>query len=439
MQEWVGSCTDVEDAKRAEREREQARQTAELLNQIGPAINSELDSRKLTQTITDLATEVTGAQFGAFFHIVTDENGESYLLYTLSGAPIEAFSKFPKPRNTAVFGPTFNGKRVVRSADITADPRYGKNPPYHGMPEGHLPVRSYLAVPVVSRGGKVLGGLFFGHEKIDVFSEQHERIAIGIAAQAAIALDNAQLFAEARRTQDELLRSNTELRRANADLEQFAYSASHDLQEPIRNIAISGDVLNRRYGQALDTNAKEYLAFMTNGAKRMERLVKDLLAYTQSANRDGESVETSDAAAALEQALSILSSNINEADAAVTYDALPTVRIPAVQLEQLFQNLIGNAIKYRRDNEAPRIHVGAEREDQHWRFAVCDNGIGIPPEYKERIFGIFKRLHTEGKYAGTGIGLAICQRIVERSGGRIWVESEGEGKGSTFYFTLPVP
>ena len=171
----------ISDCKRADEERAKLLKTAELLNHIGPVISGELDAERLTQTITDLATEVTGAQFGAFFHNVVNHKGEEYLLYTLSGVPREAFAHFPMPRNTAVFGPTFRGEGVVRSADITRDPRYGKNVPYCGMPEGHLPVRSYLAAPVMSRDGKVLGGLFFGHALTAIFTEQHEVIVRAIA------------------------------------------------------------------------------------------------------------------------------------------------------------------------------------------------------------------------------------------------------------------
>jgi len=427
---------DISDRKRADEERAKLLKTAELLNRISPMISSELDAERLTQTITDLATEVTGAQFGAFFHNVVNQNGEEYLLYTLSGVPREAFAHFPMPRNTAVFGPTFRGEGVVRSADITQDPRYGKNAPYRGMPEGHLPVRSYLAAPVMSRGGKVLGGLFFGHARTDVFTEQHDVIVRAIAGQAAIALDNAFLFTETRRKKEELARANEELQRANADLEQFAYSASHDLQEPIRNMAVFGEILGRRYGQALDDKGKEYLAFVRTGAIRMEALVKDLLAYTQAAGRD-QKIEDVDSEQALARSLANLATTIRETQAAITHDPLPVVRIGEVQLQQLFQNLVGNAIKYSRDAESPRIHIRANLIADRWQFAVQDNGIGIHPDHKEKIFGIFKRLHTDGKYPGTGIGLAICQKIVERSGGRLWVESAGEGKGSTFYFTLP--
>ena len=181
-----------------------------------------------------------------------------------------------------MFDPTFRGDGPVRSDDITQDPRYGQNSPYHGMPEGHLPVRSYLAAPVVSRSGEVLGGLFFGHGQPAQFTEQHEQLAIGIAAQAAIALDNARLFAESQRAREALTRMNTELRRANDALEQFAFSASHDLKEPLRMISIYSQILQRKYRGRLDEEADKYLDYAVEGVKRMERLVQDLLAYTQS-------------------------------------------------------------------------------------------------------------------------------------------------------------
>jgi light-regulated signal transduction histidine kinase (bacteriophytochrome) len=222
----------------------------------------------------------------------------------------------------------------------------------------------------------------------------------------------------------------------NADLEQFAYSASHDLQEPIRNVAVYAEILNRRSGQSLDEKGKECVAFIRESATRMHSLVKGLLAYVQSGSTE-EAFEDVDMASALEDALVNLAASIQESRAEVTHDVLPVVPTRDGQIEHVFQNLIGNAVKYRRDGEPPRIHITAERLKDEWRIGVKDSGIGIAPEYKDRVFGIFKRLHNDQKYAGTGIGLAICQRIVESHGGRIWVESEGDGKGSTFYFTLP--
>lgn len=233
-----------------------------------------------------------------------------------------------------------------------------------------------------------------------------------------------------------LLRSNERLRRANFELQQFAYSASHDLQEPLRNVAVYSEMVSRRYAAALDADGTEFLGFITSGARRLEMLIKDLLAYTRTASAPDDENEAASAAEALESAVSNLTEAIRESGAEITSDSLPEVRVREVELRQLFQNLIGNAIKYRRPEEAPRIHVSAERADDFWRIAVRDNGIGIAPEYREMVFGMFKRLHTDGEYPGTGMGLAICQKIVERHEGRIQVESE-PGRGSTFIFTLP--
>jgi GAF domain-containing protein len=176
--------------------------TAETLERIGTALVSELDLDKVVQLVTDAATELIGAEFGAFFYNVHGPAGESYLLYTLSGAPAEAFTHYPMPRNTPIFDPTFRGEGILRLADVTADPRYGQNPPYHGMPPDHLPVRGYLAVPVISRSGEVLGGLFFGHGQPDVFTAQHERLVVHIASYAAIAIDNARLYQSAQRERE---------------------------------------------------------------------------------------------------------------------------------------------------------------------------------------------------------------------------------------------
>jgi PAS domain S-box-containing protein len=194
VREWVGTTADLTDQRGAEAALREETRTVETLRHIGTALSAELDLRALVQVLTDLTTTLVGADFGAFFYNTVDESGESFLLFTLSGAPAEAFEKFGMPRNTAIFAPTFSGGPPVRLHDVTQDPRYGHNPPHHGMPEGHLPVRSYLAVPVVSRTGEVHGGLFFGHHEPGQFTERHERLVVGAAAQAAIAIDNAHLY-----------------------------------------------------------------------------------------------------------------------------------------------------------------------------------------------------------------------------------------------------
>jgi PAS domain S-box-containing protein len=230
-----------------------------------------------------------------------------------------------------------------------------------------------------------------------------------------------------------------QLRRANEDLQQFAYSASHDLQEPVRNVAVYSEIVAKRYHDILDGEGRQFLGFLTEGGRRLVSLINDLLAYTRAgvleANMVEASMTTADSAAVLERALFSLAEAIRESDAKVNYEALPIVDMGEAHLHQVFQNLIANAIKYRSE-DPPEVRISAVHQVGGWRFSVQDNGIGIDPQYKEKIFGVFKRLHRDQKYSGTGIGLAICQRVVERYGGRIWVES-APGKGATFYFTIP--
>jgi PAS domain S-box-containing protein len=231
----------------------------------------------------------------------------------------------------------------------------------------------------------------------------------------------------------ELRQSNEALRQSNEDLNQFAYAASHDLQEPLRMVALYSEILRQKYDGRLDTEADGFISSIITGARRMEMLLKDLLAYSQVGSAAGPSQEV-DCNVIMQEVLLNLNAAITENQAEITWGKLPVIQAHPIRIVQLFQNLIGNAIKYRRD-ESPRIHVTAEREGDRWLFVVQDNGIGIKPEYAKQVFGVFKRLHGRD-YPGTGIGLAICQRIVERYDGRIWVDSV-PGAGSRFCFWLP--
>ena len=234
----------------------------------------------------------------------------------------------------------------------------------------------------------------------------------------------------------EELRERTEqLARSNTELERFAYVASHDLQEPARTVASFCELLQRRCGELLDDKALEWIGFAVDGARRMQRLIADLLEYSRAQTRT-RSFEPTDCAAVVDEALGNLRASIEEARAQVTQDALPSVTADAAQLVQVFQNLIGNAIKFH-GVEPPRVHVSAERSAGEWIFSVRDNGVGIEPQHRDQIFEVFRRLHPQGKYPGTGIGLAICKRVVERHRGHIWVEST-PGRGSVFYFSIPV-
>jgi two-component system sensor histidine kinase/response regulator len=238
-----------------------------------------------------------------------------------------------------------------------------------------------------------------------------------------------------KRTEEKINAFSVELERSNKELEQFAYIVSHDLQEPLRMVNSYLTLLTERYGGKLDADAREFIGYALEGGARMSRLINALLAYSRLGTR-GKAFEDVNCETILSQALDNLQVAIAESQAVVTHDPLPTVQGDDTQLLQLFQNLLGNAIKFR-SAEPPRVHISAKAEGGSFVFSVSDNGIGIDPQYYERIFIIFQRLHNREDYPGTGIGLAISKRIVERHGGRIWIESL-PGKGSTFFFTLPI-
>jgi light-regulated signal transduction histidine kinase (bacteriophytochrome) len=259
-------------------------------------------------------------------------------------------------------------------------------------------------------------------------------------------------ISQRKRAEEELKHTATELGRSNANLQQFAYVASHDLQEPLRAVAGCMDLLRERYRSQLEPRAQELIDHAVDGAMRMQTLIDDLLGYSRVGSR-GQVFEPVDLVALLKSVLANLTASIQKSGAEVSIGHLPTILADPTQMIQLFQNLISNAIKFRQE-EAPRIHIAAKRIEvtnlskanpdsqsldskcSSWMFSVQDNGIGMEPQYFERIFGIFQRLHSRRVYPGTGIGLAICKKIIERHGGSIWVESE-LGKGTTFFFTLP--
>jgi PAS domain S-box-containing protein len=257
--------------------------------------------------------------------------------------------------------------------------------------------------------------------------------AVVISPQDQLLYAAARDITERYLAEEKLRQQTEELERSNRELEQFAYVASHDLQEPLRLVSSYVQLLARRYQGKLDQDADEFIGFVVEGANRMKSLITDLLAYSRVGSR-GKEFAPVEMEEIFKRAVGTLQLAIEEAGATVTHDPLPAVLGDAVQIIQLLQNLIGNAIKFR-GTEPPRVHVGAAQLREHWLFFVRDNGIGIDPQHTERVFVIFQRLHLQEEYPGTGIGLAICRKIVERHGGRIWVDSE-PGKGATFYFTL---
>jgi PAS domain S-box-containing protein len=353
---------------------------------------------------------------------------------TLPESYMQAFHNVPiLPPYLGPCGMAANRGEMVMVPDIAGDERWAAEWRELALRHG---LRACFSIPIFGSNGATLGsfGIYRRAPRgLEMIDPQLLRTA---AHLAGIAIESNQAEQQLRQSEAGALNAAERLRRANFELQQFAYSASHDLQEPLRNVAVYSEMVNRRYSAALDADGKEFLGFITSGARRLEMLIKDLLAYTRTASAPDDENETASAAQALESAVSNLTEAIRESGAEITCDSLPEVRVREVELRQLFQNLIGNGIKYHRQEEAPRIHISAERADGFGRVTVRDNGIGIAPEYRETVFGMFKRLHTDGEYPGTGMGLAICQKIVERHGGHIQVESEPD-KGSTFTFTLP--
>jgi light-regulated signal transduction histidine kinase (bacteriophytochrome) len=268
------------------------------------------------------------------------------------------------------------------------------------------------------------------HDELDIRVHQRTKEL----KEANVSLQNE--IAERKRAEEGLKRAVDDLARSNKELEQFAYVASHDLQEPLRTVASYVDLLSMKYKGKLDEKADKYIFYAVDGASRMSTLINDLLTYSRVGTR-GKPFEQVDMNVVFKSAVDNLKSSIRGQRAEISHDELPGVFGDETQLVQLLQNMIGNAIKFRKKDTIPRIHISAARGSDAWTFGVRDNGIGIEPEFCERIFTIFQRLHTRDEYPGTGVGLAICRRIVERHGGRIWLESR-LGEGSTFFFTMPI-
>jgi PAS domain S-box-containing protein len=375
IREWIGSCADITERKRAEESlrRANAYNRSLLEASLDPLVTIAPDGKitdvnKATEQVTGFTRqELVGTDFSDYF---TD--------------PQKARASY---------------QQVYREGSVQD---YELNVRHR---DGHITPVVYNASLYRDEAGNAMG----------VFAAARD-------------------ITERKRAEEALKQYSAELARSNADLQQFAYVASHDLQEPLRMVASYTQLLARRYKGKLDADADDFIAFAVDGAHRMKNLINDLLAYSRVGTR-GKQFASTNCEAVLQEVIENLQTAIEESSAAVTYDPLPEVWADASQLVQVFQNLIGNALKFH-GRQPPRVHIASESQDGHWRFVVRDNGIGIEPQYLERIFVIFQRLHTHAEYPGAGMGLAIAKKIVERHGGRIWVESK-RGEGSTFYFTIP--
>jgi signal transduction histidine kinase/CheY-like chemotaxis protein len=443
----------------------------ELLNKVGSAVAGELNLERAVQIVTDAATELTGAAFGSFFYNLIDDKGESYMLYTLSGVPREAFSKFPMPRNTAVFAPTFNGEGIVRSDDILKDPRYGKNAPHDGMPRGHLPVRSYLAAPVISRSGEVLGGLFFGHPQPGFFTERSERLIAGIAAQAATAIDNARLFQAAERELAERRRAEGALQTLNATLEQrvleevqertraeeqlrqfqkmeavgqLTGGIAHDFNNMLA-VTLGGlNLLQRKLAKG-ETDVDRFLEAAIDGAQRAAGLTQHLLAFSRQQPLAPEPLNPNKMIAGMAD---LLGRTLGETISLETVlgAGLWQVKADPGQLENAVLNLCVNARDAMPDGGKLTIETSNAYVDdlvaqayaipagQYVQVAVGDNGVGMNEETIAKAFDPFFTTKEVGK--GTGLGLSQVYGFVRQSGGHVKIYSE-PGVGTTVKVYLP--
>ena len=552
-----------------------------VLQRIATTLAAERDLGVAIQVIADGGLELTGAQFAAFFRNTTHE-GETFMLYSLAGASPQAFAHFPMPRNTQVFAPTFDGEEVVRSSDITQDPRYGKSAPYHGLPPGHLPVRSYLAVPVKTLTNRIIGSIILGHQEPDVFDQRAEDLAVALAAHAAMAIDNAELNAalkrelaalqsaqiinrrmagivessedaiiskdldgtirtwnpgaerifgysaaeaigqsitmlfppghmdeeraiierirqgqrvqhyetrrqrkdgslveislsispvrdvkgdivgaakiardismrkqqeeELRAANDELERIRYELERrveertaslreAVSQVEEFSYTVSHDLRAPLRAMNVHCDVLLTEYRELFEAEpeALRSLQRIWENSARLDQMIRDVLAFGRVA-RDEVTLGPVDLDLVVRDTISHFP-QLQAPSARVESDLLGVVIGHGPSLSQVISNLLTNAVKFVPPNVIPQVRLRKERNGDWVRIWVEDNGIGIDPRHQHRLFTMFERIHPKLPYEGTGVGLAIVRRAMERMGGSVGVVSDGQN-GSRFWIEL---
>ena len=449
---------DITDVRRAREALRTESQSLEILNQTAAQVAAELDLSNVVQLVTDAGVRLTGARFGAFFYNSIDDAGEKLMLYTLSGADRSEFERFGHPRATPVFAPTFKGEGVVRSDDITADPRYGKNAPNQGMPEGHLPVRSYLAVPVMSRSGEVIGGLFFGHPEAGVFTEASERLMLGLAGQAAIAIDNARLFEAAQRANQTLeqrveertkeLQTAHEALRQSQKMEtvgQLTGGIAHDFNNLLQIVSGNLDLLRQKL-PADATHLRRYADRAFTGAERAATLTQRLLAFSRRQPLAPKPLDINRLVPGMSELLHRTLGETIEIEA-VLAPRLWTIEADPNQLENAILNLALNARDAMPEGgkltiETQNTHLDPSYTAQNPEVAagqyavicISDTGVGMDSETATKAIEPFFTTKEVGR--GTGLGLSMVYGFVKQSGGHLKIYSE-PGEGTTVKMYLP--
>ncbi|GAB2510029.1 ATP-binding protein [Lysobacter humi (ex Lee et al. 2017)] len=432
----VGTVIEVRELS-VERQREAEN---DAMRELAEVMLNELDLPRMVQAVTDTATRLTGAQFGAFFYNTFDEQGGVLMLYALSGVPAEHFSKFPHPRATPLFGPTFRGEGTIRIADVRQDARYGRWAPHGGMPPGHLPVCSYLAVPVMSDTGEVLGGLFFGHGDCGVFDEHHERLVESLAAQAAVGMSRLRLFRALEAEVREKERLYQEAARASQMKDQFLATISHELRTPLTSILGWSEMLAS--GRLAPEMRDKAVATIDRNARAQAQIIEDLLDISRivsgKLNLDVRDVDPRLAVdAAVESVRPAALARGVELHVAPA-EGLGIVRADPDRLQQVVWNLATNAVKF--TDRGGRVDVLLARDAEALEIRVRDTGRGIDAAFLPRVFERFSQVDSSStrEHGGLGLGLSIVRHLVEMHGGTVRVASEGTGRGAEFTVRLPL-
>jgi PAS domain S-box-containing protein len=430
---------DITRQKRLEVELQEHTHILKQLHSVGASIAGQLDLPTLIQTVTDAARRLSGGKFGAFFYKSASAEGQAYQLFKLSGAAGEAFETLGLPGNAPMFAATFRGEAAIRCADISADARFGLLESHLGVP-GRPPVRSYLAVPVTSRSGEVLGGLFFGHPEVGIFTERAERLVKGIAAQAAIAIDNAQLYEAAQREIRTRERAEATLRERDRRKDEFLATLAHELRNPLAPIRQAAQIAKAR--RATGAQKRWSHDVIARQVQHMARLLDDLLDISRITGGTLElRTEMTDLAAIIDAAVETARPVIDakEHELSVETPSEPVyLSADPLRLAQVLSNLLTNAAKY--TDSRGKIRVAATRFADSIVVRVADNGIGIPPESLSAVFTMFSQVKAaqDRSDGGLGIGLSLSRGLVELHGGTIEARSAGSGQGSEFIVELPI-